>query len=439
MTNAAEHSGPARGRLQTFITLAGVITFELFFLALYRLRDLSIHVVAAISICLAAGALYLLLLLFLSRSADSRAAFWLILLGAVLFRATLFPLTPSLSEDMFRYRWEGRIQNYGWNPYAQRPDDPRLAYLRIPSESRFPGHDIPAIYPPLLELIFRADAWLFKSPVAFKFPFVAADLAVVLMLAWYLRRTGGRNFQLAIYAWSPLAVVEFSGSGHADALAIAGLVAALVIIRSRHLVSTFALASASLMKSFPILLFPLWFRLQGWPRSLRSWPGAALAALFAFVCFWPYRSALPLLPSTMSYYASRWQNNNASLWRLLEKFSGSPQLADGLGVGVAVGIALWAAARKLDPARAAYLIIGAVLLLSPNGYSWYFTWILPLLCFFPNPAWLLLTVLQFLSYEVLIDYEARGVWHFDPRFVWLTYAPFYGLLLCTCLRKRKPA
>lgn len=60
--------------------------------------------------------------------------------------------------------------------------------------------------------------------------------------------------------------------------------------------------------------------------------------------------------------------------------------------------------------------------------SWYFTWILPLLCFYPSASWLLLTVLKFLSYKIFINYRAYGDWHFDPFLQWLTYAPFYALL-----------
>ena len=68
------------------------------------------------------------------------------------------------------------------------------------------------------------------------------------------------------------------------------------------------------------------------------------------------------------------------------------------------------------------------LLLTPNAYPWYFTWIIPLLCFFPNPAWLLLTILQFLSYSVLIGYGILGTWHWSPLMLWLEYAPFYAWL-----------
>jgi hypothetical protein len=53
----------------------------------------------------------------------------------------------------------------------------------------------------------------------------------------------------------------------------------------------------------------------------------------------------------------------------------------------------------------------------------------PLLCFYPNPAWLLLTVLQFLSYNVLIGYGILGVFKFDPFLQALVYVPFYALLI----------
>jgi hypothetical protein len=69
--------------------------------------------------------------------------------------------------------------------------------------------------------VFRATWRVLPDPVGFKLPFLLADLAVAAMLAGWIRSTGGRNYQVAIYAWNPLVVVEFASSGHNDALAIA--------------------------------------------------------------------------------------------------------------------------------------------------------------------------------------------------------------------------
>lgn len=414
---------------QTVVALCGCFVLEILFLILRRLGNLELYVVEAIAVGLAAGAAYFVFLYFLEHSPDSRAALWLIITGGVLFRLTLLPMAPTLSEDLYRYRWDGRIQMAGWNPYAVKPGDPRLLALHEPGEHPFPGPDIPSIYPPLAELTYRSAAGLLISPRAFKLPFAGADLLVLFLLAACLQRAGGRNFQLAIYAWNPLVVVEFAGSGHSDALALAPVVAAYVIIRTRPTLSTFLLGCGALVKSFPVVLFPVWLRQDGWPRTARAWWSGITAAALAAACAWPYRSALAQIPSTLAYYESRWQNNNASLYALLLAFSRSSALAAGLGIGVVVGLALWTAARRFDPLRAGYLIVGAILMFSPNAYSWYFTWLVPFLCFYPNPAWLLLTVVQFLSYHVLIDYQAFGRFQFDPRMVFLTYAPFYALLL----------
>jgi alpha-1,6-mannosyltransferase len=425
-----------RGRPQTWLVLSGGIGLELIFYYLHRLNDLELYVVETIAAGLAAGLLYFICLYVFEHAQDTRTGFWLILAAALLFRCTLWPLAPTLSEDLYRYRWDGRIQVAGWNPYAVRPDDSRLAQLREPAVKHFPGEDLRAIYPPLAELTFREGARYLRSPMAFKMVVAGADVLTLFLLAAWLRREHGRNYQLAIYAWNPLVIVEFAGSGHSDALALALLVLAFLILPRRPVISTLSLACAALYKSFAVMLFPLWLRRIGWPRSSRAWAGVAGSAGLAFVCAWPYRSAISQIPATMAHFESRWQDNNSSLYALLRAFSESHELAAGIGVGIVIGLALWAAARKMEPLRAGFLIMGAILMLTPNAYSWYFTWIVPLLCFIPSTPWLLLTVLQFLSYHVLIKYEAFGLFQFDHKYVFLTYAPFYGWLLAQSMLGR---
>jgi len=425
---------------QVQVLLAGFVLLQALFWHLRRLGNLETFVVETIATGLAAGVIYFLAIYGIEHARESRAAFWLIIAAAILFRATLWPLAPTLSNDLYRYRWDGRAQLAGENPYLATPNDPRLQRLRDSSnfnEMRMPAQETPSIYPPLAELVFRAAARYLRSPVAFKLPMEAADVLTVILLAVWLRRTGGRAYQLAIYAWNPLVIVEFAGSGHSDALALVALVAAFVIINSRPMLSTLLLACAALLKSFPILLFPLWLWKQGWPRSPRAWASGFAAAALAAACTWPYRTALRQIPATMAYFESRWQDNNASLYSVLKILTHSHTFAASAGVVVAAGLAFLTAARRIEPARAALWIFGAVLLFAPNAYSWYFTWIIPFLCIYPSAAWMLLTVLQFLSYHVLIDYSALGTWHFDGRYVALTYVPFYAMLAWEALKKKR--
>jgi hypothetical protein len=274
------------------------------------------------------------------------------------------------------------------------------------------------------------------GPVGFKLPFLLADLAVVAMLAGWIRWTGGRIYQIAIYAWNPLVVVEFASSGHNDALAISAVVATLLIIRRFPAMSTLTLAAGALAKAFPAMLLPMALIRAGWPGKLRGWLAAGGCAALAAACVWPYRNGWREFLQMLKYYQVIWRNYHSSIYPVLLWLSGSHEVAAGVGEGVVLGLALWLAFRRIDPTRAAFLLIGTILLFAPNGYSWYFTWIVPLLCFFPSPAWLLLTILQFLSYKIFINYRALGVWEFDPLFQWLCYAPFYSLLAWEILRKR---
>ena len=421
------------------VALGCAVALELLFLVLLRLGNLKVHVIEVIALAFAAGILYFVALFLLERAAERRSVLWIVLAAAFVFRLTLVPLYPSLSDDLYRYRWDGIIQQVGWNPYAIAPEDRRLAGFRDAWWPQVSNQEMPNIYPPITELALRATAEFSHHPLAFKAPFLLAEWLMLALLALWIRRTGRRSFTLAVYAWNPLVGGEFAASGHNDPLAMLFSAAALLlIIERRAIVSTLALAAAVLSKFFPILLAPLWLRRIGWPRNARAWAGLALAGGMAAAASWPYRAAWPGVLRLFPRYRQHWVNN-ASLYTVLGWFSRSDNWAWGIGVGVVIGIALWAALRNLDPPRAAYLLFGAVPLLSQNAFSWYFLWVSPLLVFYPNPAWLLLTVLQFLSYHVLIGYAASGAWKFDPFFLWLEYAPFYALLAAQPFLPRRVA
>jgi alpha-1,6-mannosyltransferase len=418
--------------------VAAAIVLEALFLRMHSLYYLKNHAIGFIELALAAGVTYLFALYGFTRTRATRASTILLILSAIVLRAPLWPVEPTLSDDLQRYRWEAKVQAQGWNPYAIAPNDPRLAALRDNSYEIMPGRELPAIYPPLSELVFRATWKLFPGPVAFKTPFAAADVLTVLLLAWIFRSgKEKRDFRLAVYAWNPLVIVEFAGSGHNDALAVLGIVWGLALLRKWPVLAGVPIALASMAKLFPALLLPVWIRRAGWPGK-KGWWAAGLAAVSALIALAPYWNALGMLRVNMTYYEATWKNYHASLYTVIDWFTGGKTKIPALVAAIVPwSLALWFAWKKVEPARAAYLLIGTALAFAPNGYSWYFTWIVPLLCFFPNPAWLMLTVLQFLSYNVLIGYGILGIFKFDPLMQWLVYAPFYILLVVNwfCARR----
>jgi len=424
------------------LKLAGLLVagalLEALYLRMHSLYYLKNHAIAFVVLALGAGIVYLIALYGFDQTRASRASFILLIFGALVFRATLWPMEPTLSDDLQRYRWDAKVQVNGWNPYAVAPNDQRLAHLRDHYYEIMPGRETPTIYPPVTELIYRAAWKVFPGPTAFKVPFAAADVLVLLLLAWMFREEKDRAFRVAVYAWNPLVIVEFAGSGHNDALALLGIVGGLALLKKRPVLASVAIALAAMAKVFPAVLLPVWIRRAGWPEKRSGWWAAALAGAACVLVVLPYWQALGAFRANLAHYESNWKNYHASLYTVIDWLTGGGTRIPALvGAAAIWGLALWLAWKRAEPARAAYLLIGTSLVFWPNGYPWYFTWIVPLLCFFPNPAWLLLTVLQFLSYNVLIGYGILGQFKFDPFMQWLVYVPFYALLVAQWFLRQK--
>ena len=177
---------------------------------------------------------------------------------ALLYRCIMLPAVPSLSDDIYRYIWEGRVVSEGLNPFALSPDAPALAHLRdaeiFPLVSR---PHLTTIYPPLAQFIFAAASRLSYSISSMKAAFTLFDLATMGLLLLTLAALRMNPLQVAVYALNPLVIVEFSGSGHLDSAGIFFMMLALhLCIKRKSLWSAAALALSFLVKLFPVLLLP---------------------------------------------------------------------------------------------------------------------------------------------------------------------------------------
>lgn len=77
-------------------------------------------------------------------------------LSALLFRVTLLVAPPSLSDDIYRYLWDSRVQLHGINPYAYPPAAEELEPLRGPDYEGINHKTLRTLYPPAAQLFFCA-------------------------------------------------------------------------------------------------------------------------------------------------------------------------------------------------------------------------------------------------------------------------------------------
>ncbi len=396
------------------------------------------------------------------------------LVFGVLFRITLLSSTPSLSDDIYRYIWDGKVSSNGFNPFEFAPEAEELASLRDSEIYPFINHkEIATVYPPVSQFVFSVLYRLSGTVTGFKAGLLVLDLLTIVMLFFILRRLALSPNRLLIYTWNPLIVMEFSHSGHFDIIGILFLVLALaLLVSARSVWSTVALGFSFLTKFVTLLLLPILTLARKEGKMVVPLVFLILSALL----YLPYVEIGTGLFSGLLVYSDKWAFNNslfsvvdagikpllASQWfaETSVAWSGTlglvpdwgtrdPNLslifAKGLIVILFAGVLLYFAVRfkkdlqvygKIWYFKAGIILLGTFILLNPTVHPWYLAWLVPFLVVVPNRAWLLLTGLSGLSYWILVDYSQTGVWQESTWVRLVEYLPFYTLLLYDALRRR---
>ncbi|MBO0737663.1 MAG: DUF2029 domain-containing protein [Alphaproteobacteria bacterium] len=330
------------------------------------------------------------------RSRGRPPALALVLAIAALLRLIALPAPLFLSDDIYRYIWDGRVQAAGINPYRYIPTDPELARLRdntvFPNINR--NNYAPTIYPPVAQLLFLLANRLGETVLAVKLFLVAVEAVGIGALLLILRTVGKPREYVLLYVWHPLPVWEIAGSGHIDAAVVAFVSCALAAaVLGRRTLSGAALAAATLVKFFPVVLAPALWRPARTNSGDRWW-------LFAFVAvaigaYLPYigvgSRVLGFLPG---YLAEENLASGSGFWLLdIARRGVRVPLAAYLALAatVTVGLSICALRRSPDPRStlgwATALGTAASFFASPH-YPWYFVWLVALLAAAPWwPAW----------------------------------------------------
>lgn len=351
---------------------------------------------------------------------------------AVMWRLVLVPASPLLSDDVFRYVWEGRVQVHGGNPYAwdDRPESPRWESIRDGVWRSVTHKEYTAVYPPLWEIACGLVVRLHDSVTAMKAFVVACELALIALLARMLRRRALPPERLLILAWSPLALVEVAGSGHNDAAGALLLTASLAALdRGGGLGAALAAALGAQTKFLPALVAASWL------RRFRWWHVVAAIDLFLLLIV-PYAAAGPGLWMSLGKYGRYWLFNQ-TLFDPLAALAAGHEQGVRLAGALLGALVLFLAARKAEPVAAALAVVAASILLAPNVLPWYALWFLPFLVLRDAPAALLFTGTVQLAYLVYPDWLSGQRWQVSGWVRALEYGPCLTVAVWAWLRGRR--
>jgi alpha-1,6-mannosyltransferase len=407
---------------------------------------------------------------YLARNQQAPSARQVIII-ALLLRAPFYFIWPVLSDDLFRYVWDGRVQLAGFDPYVCPPNHEALVALRDNLWTYINHPELPTPYPYFAQILFFLGALLSPDDVwGVKLVLALFDLGAIFALMGALRSRGKAPGLALAYAWNPLIILEFAWSGHIDAAAVGLFVISMYALTSPGLSTRsrywggLAFGLSVLSKYVSILALPALWLLGGSEakRGLRAAPLALLVAL-------PYLFIAKDNSGSLGIYTRRWVFNDsvhalvytgarAQIDQMIDselllplrmaRRMLDPQRIDEPGparfatgadrtrfyvsravVGTLLLVVIvFAVRRRKDPWEASFLIFGGFLALFPTVHPWYATWGIPFLVFFEGLPMLAFSALVLLSYHVL-----GNDWREDRFYTWLEYTPvalliFWGVL-----------
>lgn len=380
---------------------------------------------------------------------------------------------PSLSDDIWRYVFDGGNLAAGIDPYSVLPQD---VLAGDPFVENWPGEyaiaarvnndEMYTIYLPASQIVFLIAARVSETPAldtgnplasarVFRGVFAGADVLIIILLLTGLCAAGRNPWWAALYAWHPLPLAEFAGSGHQDVIGIMFLVAALMAVNLRHLRGwawMIGLSLAALIKPFVIIIAGYVLR----DRSWREWIKAAIIglAILLTLCapFLLAHGGEPLvnLWSSVQRFSLKWAHFGSiyepMLWSI-EHLAGQwtndaqEQLARAVCLGLVILIAGTIWWRVRDVWRASRMIFFAMIILSPTVHPWYLLWALVIVPMRPSASvWVA-------SLTLLWSYAAWGYVETDDGLRWgapvsvmmLAYTPIYVTLLFEAIAARSRA
>lgn len=340
-------------------------------------------------------------------AAGNRRALVFIFGFAILLRLMLL-LADPISTDLNRYIWDGRVQAHGINPYRYIPADPALSFLRddeiYPEINR--ADYAHTIYPPLAQIVFFLVTRVSETVTFMKLAMVAFEGVAVWAIMRLLGSFSIKPTRVIFYAWHPLPVWEFAGSGHVDAISLACVMLGLLAAeRRRPLLAGLALGGAALAKFFPVVIGPALYKRWDWRLPL-------VAGVTIILLYLPYLGAGRNVFGFLGGYADEEGLRDGTglyPWALLRYFVPIPQQAfvlymplAALVLGILGLYILFGRQRQRDGhgadiAGAFALATVYTVLVSPH-FAWYFAWVIPFLCFVPYWPVLYLTCASTLLY-----------------------------------------
>ena len=256
-------------------------------------------------------------LYFLSIKLGSSWNWKMVILAGVLLRMVSLFSTPNLSDDYYRFLWDGRVIVSGGDVYSSTPEQLK-ELANFQTEDLYEGVNSKGyftVYPPVNQFFFALAAFfggdsLPRGIFLLHLFMLLGEVGALFLLSRYLSQLNYGTKGLILYAFNPLVIVEVCGNLHFEGWMVTLLLAALVLFKNKHLFwSAVCFGLAVMTKLLPLILLPALIpvlRKQSilYFLALTATVAACLFPLFSADLFFAMASSLDLYFRTFEFNAS---------------------------------------------------------------------------------------------------------------------------------------
>ena len=354
----------------------------------------------------------LFIIAFIIYKKDNQDNFKVLLMSGILFRFCLIFSIPALSDDFYRFVWDGRIQQLGFNPFDYTPAqiikqqyDPLLnkifPYLNSPNYY--------SVYPQVCQSIFKIASAiggdsLNNTITALKSAFFISELGTILILNKLLSaRVNSKSLQL-IYILNPLVIIELTGNIHFEAFMILFmLLAVLLINKNRYISAGGALSLAIQTKLIPLIFIPLFFKKIALGKKINfAFFCLILTLIMSLILLNSPERFLNFADSLRLYYGKFEFNGSIySLLRIISQWfiSYNPiALLSKLMIILTLSGIFWVYLKKLELLNGMFWLLTIYMIFSTVVHPWYLTPLVALSAFVNYRFALIWSALVPLSY-----------------------------------------